>query len=88
MSQYSIQVVSNITGIGVHTLRAWEKRYKAVVPERSENGRRMYKDSDVEKLKLLAELCSIGNQIGTIANLSIEELKKAHTYWLNKYMDS
>ena len=76
MSKYNIQIASNLSGVGTHTLRAWEKRYKAVVPERSDSGRRLYSDEDIEKLQLLSELCTLGNSIGAIANKPKTELKE------------
>ncbi len=74
---YTIKNVSMITGIGVHTLRAWEKRYGVVKPERSPSGRRFYSEHDVEKLKLISTLNKTGEQISQIAKLSDEELKNA-----------
>ncbi|MDD0851503.1 MerR family transcriptional regulator [Halobacteriovorax sp. GB3] len=76
MSKYPIQIASKLSGVGVHTLRAWEKRYSAVVPSRNDSGRRLYSDDDIEKLKLLSDLCSLGNNIGAIANKNISELKE------------
>lgn len=73
--QYSIQLASKISGVGVHTIRAWEKRYNAVCPERNDSGRREYSDSDIERLTLLSELCTLGHSIGKIASLPTEELK-------------
>ena len=68
-------MVSKLTGISIHTLRAWEKRYKAVVPDRDGSGRRAYNDDELEKLKLLGKICSMGGSIGSIANLQMSELK-------------
>ena len=73
--QYKIGAVSKITGIGTETLRAWERRYQAVVPGRSESGDRVYSSDDLTKLFLLKNLSDAGNSIGTIARLSIHELK-------------
>lgn len=73
--RYSIQLASKISGVGVHTIRAWEKRYKAVEPDRNDTGRREYTDHDIERLSLLSELCTIGHSIGKIAKLPTEELK-------------
>ena len=56
MGKYNIQIASKLSGVGTHTLRAWEKRYGAVIPMRNESGRRLYSDDDVEKLRLLSEL--------------------------------
>ncbi len=74
---YTIKNVSMMTGIGVHTLRAWEKRYSVIVPERSPSGRRFYSDENVEKLKLITILNKTGIQISVIAKLSLEELKQS-----------
>jgi DNA-binding transcriptional MerR regulator len=74
--RYSIQLASKISGVGVHTIRAWEKRYKAVVPDRNPSGRREYNDLDVERLTLLSELCTLGHSIGKIAGLETSELSK------------
>lgn len=74
--RYSIQLASKISGVGVHTIRAWEKRYKAVEPVRNDTGRREYTDADIEKLSLLSELCTIGHSIGKIATLPSDELRK------------
>ncbi|MBY0414608.1 MAG: MerR family transcriptional regulator, partial [Bdellovibrionales bacterium] len=72
---YTIQMASKISGVGVHTIRAWEKRYKALVPERDASGHRTYTKSDVEKLMLLSELCLLGYTISKVAALSTPELK-------------
>lgn len=72
---YTIQLASKISGVGIHTIRAWEKRYGAVVPDRNSSGRREYSESDVERLVLLSELCVLGHSIGQIANYPTEDLK-------------
>lgn len=71
---YSIQFVSNVTGINPHTIRAWEKRYGATSPVRDKNGRRLYSDGEIQRLDLLNKLVSIGNSISDIANLDREQL--------------
>lgn len=69
-------MASKISGVGIHTIRAWEKRYKAVVPKRNPNGRREFSETDLERLVLLSELCTLGHSIGQIANYSTEDLKE------------
>ncbi len=76
MLESSIQVASRLCGVGVHTLRAWEKRYAAVTPQRAENGRRLYSEEDICKLQMLNELCHHGNSISAIANCSNVELSQ------------
>lgn len=72
---YKIGAVSRITGIGSETLRAWERRYAAVVPSRTESGDRQYSRDDVAKLLLLKTLVDNKISIGTVAHLDLEELK-------------
>ena len=73
---YPIKVVSNITGLSIHVIRAWEKRYNVVVPERTDTNRRVYSNSDVEKLKLLSQASEKGYAIGSLASLNIDDLRK------------
>ena len=72
---YPIRAVARITGLSVDTLRAWERRYEAVAPERGERGR-VYSDADIDRLKQLAVLVGRGHAIGTVANLSTAKLQR------------
>lgn len=71
---YPIRAVAKITGLSLDTLRAWERRHNAVVPERSERGRQ-YGRADIERLLLLKQLVQKGHAIGGIAAQSDEELR-------------
>lgn len=73
--KYPIKVVSKKTGISLHVIRAWEKRYQAVIPERTETNRRLYSEDDIYKLQLLKVATRNGYSIGNIAGLSISELE-------------
>lgn len=74
-TKHPIQIVSRRTGLSVDVIRAWERRYKAVKPTRSENGRRLYSDNDVKKLMLLQRITSGGRRIGDIAKLNLKNLE-------------
>lgn len=76
MKVYSIQAVSEMSGLSSHCIRAWEKRYGAIKPERSDNGRRVYSEAELLRLQMLGKLSSLGNSISLIANLSDEDLEK------------
>ncbi len=73
---YPIQVVVNETGLTAHVLRVWEKRYGAVVPQRTATQRRAYTEADVHRLKLLRQATLIGHPIGSIASLPDEALER------------
>jgi DNA-binding transcriptional MerR regulator len=71
---YGIGTVSRLTGISTHTLRVWERRYRAVDAERSESGRRLYSRRDIERLTVMKHLVDRGEPIGHVAKLSQDEL--------------
>lgn len=72
---YSIKAVTTLTGLSGETLRAWERRYAGITPTRSDNGRRLYSQQDLEKLTLLAQLTRNGHTISKIAGLNCEALR-------------
>ena len=85
---YNIQLTSSLSGINVHNLRAWERRYNAVSPERDSVGRRLYSKEHVEKLYLLNQLVKEGTAIRHIAsNSSSELLSLAEKKGLNINLD-
>jgi DNA-binding transcriptional MerR regulator len=65
---YPIRAAARLAGLSVDTLRAWERRYGAVVPRRGDRGR-VYTDADVSRLIRLARLVGRGHAIGTIAGI-------------------
>jgi len=73
-ASYPIRAVSKLTGIGIDTLRAWERRHGAVTPIRDDRGR-MYTDADVARLRLLRGAVEHGHTIGRLARLTDAELR-------------
>ena len=71
---YAIRYVSQRTGLTPHVIRAWEKRYQAVVPLRSPKNRRLYSEDDVQRLLLLKRVADEGHNISHIAKLDSSEL--------------
>lgn len=63
------------TGLTADVLRAWENRYQAVSPGRSEGGQRLYSDEDLDRLALLTRATALGRNIGQIARLRSDELR-------------
>jgi len=72
--RHPIQVVARRTGLTVDVLRAWEKRYSVVEPGRSEGGRRLYSDDDIERLRLLRRASKAGRRISQVSSLGTDEL--------------
>jgi DNA-binding transcriptional MerR regulator/methylmalonyl-CoA mutase cobalamin-binding subunit len=74
--QYPIRAVSKETGLSIDTLRAWERRYGAVVPGRTKRGR-VYSEEDIERLELLRRVTEIGYSIGQVAKWDNQRLHDA-----------
>ena len=72
---HPIQVVARRTGLSLDVIRAWERRYQAVAPQRSSTARRLYSDEDVARLHLLRQATDSGRRIGDVARLSLAELQ-------------
>jgi PAS domain S-box-containing protein len=48
------------TGVGVSTLRAWERRFQFLQPDRSSGGHRLYPETDVDRVEAVLRLVSEG----------------------------
>ena len=72
---YSIKSISVLTGLGVETLRAWERRYQVIAPDREPGGHRVYSQDDLEKLMLLANLTRQGHAISKLSTMDIKQLQ-------------
>src|SRR6478672_9956160 len=57
---YTIKRAAEVTGISVATLRAWERRYGVVSPQRSDGGYRLYGPDDVRALAIMNSLVNEG----------------------------
>jgi MerR family transcriptional regulator, light-induced transcriptional regulator len=73
--RYPIATVSRLTGLPLDTIRAWERRYGAVVPERGPRGR-VYTDAQLQRLRLLSALVAHGHTIGQVATLPTPRLEE------------
>lgn len=72
---YPIRYVAQRTGLTPHVIRAWEKRYQAVVPHRSAKNRRLYCEDDVLRLALLKAATDAGHSISQVAQLDSTDLQ-------------
>lgn len=77
--RHPIQVVARRTSLTHDVLRAWERRYGAIVPHRSTGRRRLYSDRDVDRLVLLRLATEAGRPIGQLAEQSDDELRQLVT---------
>lgn len=71
-----INAVERETGVSKELLRMWERRYGFPVPERDDQGDRIYPMPQVAKLRLLRRLIDFGFRPGKIILLTGEELER------------
>jgi MerR family transcriptional regulator, light-induced transcriptional regulator len=74
--KHGLKAVVKQTGLSPFLIRAWERRYNAISPSRSTSKHRLYTDEDINRLTLLKKATRLGENIGNIANLTNEDLKK------------
>jgi len=80
---FAVGVVARLTGLSVHVLRSWERRYGAVRPQRTPRGSRRYTEADVARLRLLGAAVDDSHPISALAPLSdasISALLEPHGY--------
>jgi MerR family transcriptional regulator, light-induced transcriptional regulator len=78
---FNTKAVAQQTGIAAPTLRAWERRYKILSPERAQNDYRLYSERDIAIIRWLKEQIdegmSISQAIALFRHLE-EEHKQLH----------
>lgn len=74
--QHSIKFAARKSGLTPHVIRVWEKRYDAVSPNRTDTNRRLYSESEIERLGLLRDVTQAGHSIGQVARLPLEKLRQ------------
>lgn len=66
---YPIRSVAAETGVNPVTLRAWERRYGLIKPQRTPKGHRLYSREDIERIHRILELLARGVAISQVRKL-------------------
>lgn len=69
---YTIGTVSQLTGVGAITLRAWERRYELIHPVRKDSGHRLYTRKNIEQINRITSLTDQGMRISQITPEMLE----------------
>lgn len=69
MALYSIGEVAQLCGINPVTLRAWQRRYGLLKPQRTEGGHRQFNEDDVARIRNILRWIERGVPIGQIKPL-------------------
>ena len=71
----SIGQLARFTGVGIHTLRAWEKRYGAPRSQRLSSGHRRFPKEEVLGLRAVSRALESGYRPGNVAAKTLEEIE-------------
>ncbi|MEF1201900.1 MerR family transcriptional regulator [Vibrio owensii] len=66
---YAIRDVSELTGVKPVTLRAWQRRYNLIQPQRTEKGHRLYRQQDLDTIREIQGWLAKGVAIGKVKGL-------------------
>ena len=66
---FPIRILSEKTTVGTSTLRAWERRYGLLIPERTPKGHRLYSESDIKRVHKILDLLDDGHSLPVIAGM-------------------
>ena len=72
---FSIGAVATMLGVPAATLRAWEDRYRVVVPHRSEGSQRLYSRVQVEQLRFVQQGLESGMSAADAHRVLHEEIE-------------
>ncbi|MGH8462725.1 MAG: MerR family transcriptional regulator, partial [Pseudomonas sp.] len=71
-----IREVTRMTGVNPVTLRAWERRYGLIVPQRTGKGHRLYSREDIERIQQILRWLNHGiavSQVGALLDSAPSE---------------
>lgn len=67
--RFAIRMLAQKTNVGSSTLRAWERRYGLLQPERTPKGHRLYSAQDVARVGKILDLLNDGHSLPAIAEM-------------------
>jgi DNA-binding transcriptional MerR regulator len=71
-----IREISRVTGVNTVTLRAWERRYGLLIPQRTSKGHRLYSRADIERVKEIQLWLGRGLAISKVKALLADEQRE------------
>ncbi|TNF98448.1 MAG: MerR family transcriptional regulator [Gammaproteobacteria bacterium] len=83
LERFPIRVLSEKTRVGTSTLRAWERRYGLLHPERTPKGHRLYGHEDTKRVFKILDLLNDGHSLQSIADLLLVKEKRPNDSRLN-----
>lgn len=81
MALYTIGEVAVLCDINPVTLRAWQRRYGLLKPQRTDGGHRLFTDADIDRIREIQRWIDTGVQVSKVRSLLYNETEEAHNGW-------
>ena len=80
--KYTIGEFARLCGINATTLRAWQRRYGLLKPQRSDGGHRLYSDGDIQQALNILDWIKKGVPVSKVKMLLERPEEKYTNQWL------
>ena len=84
MNSFTISQLQRYAGVSVHSIRAWEKRYNVLKPDRSDGNTRNYNGNQLRRLLNIASLMDAEYKISELCSMPDSKLHEL----INQQLDS
>ncbi|CCK05161.1 Putative HTH-type transcriptional regulator ycgE [Cronobacter sakazakii 701] len=81
MAFYSIGEIAERCGINPVTLRAWQRRYGLLKPQRSEGGHRQFDEDDIQRIEEIKRWIKSGVPVGKVKALLDKDVVVGPEAW-------
>ena len=81
MALYTIGEVAQLCDINPVTLRAWQRRYELIKPQRTDGGHRLFNDNEIERIREIKRWIDAGVQVSKVKNLLPDREEDAEDGW-------
>ena len=81
MALYTIGEVALLCDINPVTLRAWQRRYGLLKPQRTDGGHRLFNDADIDRIREIKGWIDNGVQVSKVKTLLSEQNNTEQDIW-------
>ncbi len=81
MALYTIGEVALLCDINPVTLRAWQRRYGLLKPQRTDGGHRLFNDADIDRIREIKRWIDNGVQVSKVKMLLSNENVDVQNGW-------
>jgi len=81
MALYTIGEVALLCDINPVTLRAWQRRYGLLKPQRTDGGHRLFNDADIDRIREIKSWIDNGVQVGKVKSLLSQDDPDTQHLW-------